>query len=293
MVLIGFFVGWFLSGLTLRPIDKMTQTAKEIGENRDFNRRVEYSGKQDEVGRLAMTFNQMLGQLQDAFKKVEHSLQQQQNFVADVSHELRTPMTTLRGNLGLLLKKPPAPAEIQEDILTDMVDESDRMIRLVNDLLLMAHADAGRSLMKERIEVPPILEHAVHQARQLANQREINLELSEGLAIMGDKDALKQILLILLDNSLKYSNDSINVISSRKGARIKIQVQDYGEGIASDDLEHVFDRFYRSEDNAFLPGFGLGLSIAKALVEAMGGEIGIESELGKGTNVLLSFPVLE
>lgn len=108
-ILVAFGAGWMLSGLTLKPIHRITHTAQEIGDERDFTRRVEYTGPQDEVGRLANTFNQMLSRLQDAYQKVEHSLEMQRDFVADVSHELRTPLTTLRGNLGLLQRDPPAP----------------------------------------------------------------------------------------------------------------------------------------------------------------------------------------
>jgi two-component system OmpR family sensor kinase len=293
MILIAFGVGWVLSGLALKPIDRITQTARAIGDERDFAQRVAYTGKQDEVGQLAMTFNQMLTQLQDAFHKVEHALQQQRNFVTDVSHELRTPLTTLRGNLSLLLRKPPAPSGVQEDILTDMVGESDRLIRLVNDLLLMAHADAGRSLINETVAIQFVLEDAVRQAKQFDDSRQINLDVSGDLNIIGDPDALKQVILILLDNALKYSNDSIDVEGKRVDSHIEIQVQDYGEGIPSEHLEHVFDRFYRADDNSFIPGFGLGLSIAKSLVEAMGGVISIESELGQGTNVKMRFPILD
>src|SRR5512139_1285340 len=173
MVLIAFGIGWFLAGITLRPIQRITQTAKAIGEERDFSRRVDYRGPQDEVGQLASTFNSMLARLQDTFQKLEHSLQMQRDFVADVSHELRTPLTTLRGNLGLLRRDPPAPPDEQADILNDMTDESDRLIRLVNDLLLLARADAGRSLAKESVDVSSVLDETCRQARQLAPQRQI------------------------------------------------------------------------------------------------------------------------
>ncbi len=109
MILIAFIVGWVLSGLALKPIDRITETAKEIGEESDFSRRVEHTGKEDEVGKLANTFNHMLARLQNAFQRVARSLQQQRDFVSDVSHELRTPLTTLRGNLGLLSHQPPYP----------------------------------------------------------------------------------------------------------------------------------------------------------------------------------------
>ncbi|MGD8457124.1 MAG: HAMP domain-containing sensor histidine kinase [Anaerolineales bacterium] len=174
-----------------------------------------------------------------------------------------------------------------------MADESDRLIRLLNDLLLMAHADAGRSLVKEIVDVHSVMEDAVRQARYFDEDRQVNLDVSEDMTLMGDRDAFKQVVLILLDNALKYSTGSVDMEGKQIGSRIEIHVQDHGEGIPLEHLDHVFDRFYRADDNSFIPGFGLGLSIAKALVEAMGGTISIESELGHGTNVKMRFPILE
>lgn len=288
--LLAFGIGWIFSGITLRPIHRITKTAKEIGEERDFSRRVDYAGPQDEVGLLASTFNAMLTRLQDAFKKVEHSLEMQRNFVADVSHELRTPLTTLRGNLGLLRRTPPMPKEDQTDILNDMVDESDRLIRLVNDLLLLARADAGRSLARDPLDVITVLEETCRQARQLDPQREITLEVPENLTILGDRDAFKQVGLILLDNALKHSSGNIHVTAQQQGVLVEVRVQDFGEGISPETLEHVFDRFYRGEDTTVIPGFGLGLPIAKTLVEAQGGTITMQSEVGKGSTVIMQFP---
>jgi two-component system OmpR family sensor kinase len=290
-ILIAFGVGWTLSGVTLRPIHRITQTAREIGNERDFTRRVDYAGPQDEVGNLANTFNQMLARLQDAYQKVEHSLQMQRDFVADVSHELRTPLTTLRGNLGLLRRNPPTPPEEQADILADMVDESDRLIRLVHDLLLLARADAGRNLAKEPLDIQVVLEETVRQAHQLDANRQINLNVPSDPSVLGDRDAIKQLMLILLDNALKHSNGDVNVEVVRNDTQVDIRVQDHGAGISPDKVEHVFDRFYRGEENPIAPGFGLGLPIAKALVEGMDGTIAIESELGKGSIVIVSFSI--
>ncbi len=286
-ILVAFGVGWTLSGLTLRPIHRITQTARSIGEERDFTRRVAYTGPQDEVGQLANTFNQMLARLQEAYQKVEHSLEMQRNFVADVSHELRTPLTTLRGNLGLLGRNPPSPPEEQADILVDMLDESDRLIRLVNDLLLLARADAGRSLAKERLAIQPVLEESVRQANHLVAKRQITLEISPGISIWGDRDAFKQVVLILLDNALKHSEGDIQVTACSQGAQVEIRIQDHGPGISPDKLDQVFDRFYRGDGTPITPGFGLGLPIAKALAEGMGGTITIESTLGEGSTVIL------
>lgn len=289
VILIAFGVGWFLAGITLQPIHRITQTAQTIGDERNFTRRVDYTGPPDEVGQLASTFNSMLSRLQDAFQKVERSLQMQRDFVADVSHELRTPLTTLRGNLGLLRRNPSISPEEQTDILTDMVDENDRLIRLVNELLMLARADAGRSLAKESIDVSPVLEETCRQARQLDLQRKIELEAEPDLKVLGDRDAFKQVLLIALDNALKHSSGSINVNARQKGVHVEIRVQDFGEGIPPDKLEHIFDRFYRGDDTSTMPGFGLGLAIAKTLVNGMGGTIKMESEPGKGSTLTMEF----
>lgn len=286
-ILVAFGIGWVLSGINLQPIHRLTKTAQTIGDERDFTRRVAYSGPQDEVGQLATTFNAMLARLQDAYQQVAHSLEMQRDFVADVSHELRTPLTTLRGNLGLLRRQPPIPPEEQADILSDMTDESDRLIRLVNDLLVLARADAGRNLASEPVEILPVLEETCRQARALDPARDIRLE-AESLSILGDRDALKQILLIGLDNALKHSSGPVLVTAHRNGSQAEICVQDFGPGIPPETLEHIFDRFYRGEDSLTVPGFGLGLPIAKALVEGMGGAISMESEVGKGCTLTLS-----
>jgi len=289
-VLVAFAIGWFLSGLTLQPIQRITQTAKEIGEKRDFSKRVHHKGPNDEVGQLANTFNAMLTRLQDAFQKVEHALEMQRNFVADVSHELRTPLTTLRGNLGLLRKDPPASPDVQADIVNDMVDESDRLIRLVNELLLMARADAGRNLSNESIQLSELLLETCRQEKQVESRINLNLDVSPNLLILGDRDAIKQILLIGLDNAFKHAKDVIHVVAKRSDPFVEIQIMDDGEGIPPEKLHHVFDRFYRGDDDpSILPGFGLGLSIAKALVKRMDGSIQLKSEISKGSNLIIRF----
>jgi signal transduction histidine kinase len=288
-IVMAFGVGWALSGLSLGPIDRITQTARAIGDERDFTRRVAYEGPPDEVGQLANTFNQMLARLQDAYEKVEHALVMQRQFVADVSHELRTPLTTLRGNLALLRRDPPAPPEEQTDILDDMVEESDRLIRLVHDLLLLARADTERKLAREPVAVQPVLEEAVRQARFLDEERHITLETTPALWLLGDRDALKQLALILLDNALKHSGGNVAIRASRQGAQVEISVQDQGPGIPPEKLAHIFDRFYRGDQAPKAPGFGLGLPIAKALTEGMGGVIAIDSAPGGGSVVSLHF----
>lgn len=289
-LLVAVGIGWIFSGVTLRPIHRITQTAKVIGEEQDFDRRVEHKGPQDEVGQLANTFNAMLARLQDSYQRVAHSLEMQRNFVADVSHELRTPLTTLRGNLELLRRTPPISEPDRADIMNDMVDESDRLIRLVNELLLLARADAGRNLAHEPIIVRPVLEEVCRQVQQIDPARSITLEASSELALLGDRDALKQVLLILLDNALKHTAGAIEVSAARLGDLVELRVQDHGEGIPPDKLAHVFDRFFRGNGANSETGLGLGLSIARSLVEAQSGSIRIESEMGKGSVVVFSLP---
>jgi signal transduction histidine kinase len=291
--LAAFGIGWVLSGYTLRPIHRITQTAQDIGRERDFDRRVEYRGPPDEVGQLATTFNVMLARLQDAYQQVAKSLEMQRNFVADVSHELRTPLTTLRGNLGLLQRKPPLPKIEQQDILKDMESESDRLIRLVNELLVLARADAGRSFAKESISLLPLAEEVCKQTRLLDPDRELIVDVDPSIAVLGDRDALKQVLLALLDNAMKYADGKIAVQAEQTDNIVHLTVQDAGQGIPAEMLEHVFDRFYRVDETGEQKGFGLGLAIAKTLVEKQDGTLTLESELGKGSKASLSLPAAE
>jgi signal transduction histidine kinase len=288
-ILIAFGVGWVLSGITLRPIHRITQTAQEIGNESDFSRRVDYHGPNDEISQLAKTFNSMLSRLQGAYQRVSQALNMQREFVADVSHELRTPLTTVRGNLDLLRRDPPLAKVEQADVLTDLVDESDRLIRLVNELLILARADAGRNLVQEAVPVQPLIEEACRQAQQLDEQREIAVA-SQDVTALGDRDALKQVLLIILDNALKHTPGPISISAEAAADQVAIAVQDAGPGIPPDVLEHVFDRFYRGEADPSVPGFGLGLPIARALVEEMGGTIAIQSDPESGSLVRVQLP---
>lgn len=297
---IAFGIGWVLSGITFRPIHRITQTAQIIGNEsatisqldtseRALSRRVDYNGPNDEIGQLATTFNTMLSRLEQAYQRVSQTLKLQREFVADVSHELRTPLTTVRGNLALLRHNPPLPSDEQADILTDLVEESDRLIRLVNGLLVMARADADVNLTKERVPLRPLVEEVCRQARQLDTQREI-VESIQDVTILGDRDATKQVFLILLDNALKHSQGVINVTAEPVEEQVEICVRDCGPGIPSEAMSHIFDRFYRGETDPQAPGFGLGLSIAKSLVEGQGGEITIESQADRGSTVRVRLP---
>ena len=285
-------IGWVLSGYVLRPIKRITQTAQQIGNEQDFSRRVDYNGPNDEVGQLAKTFNTMLEQLEEAYQKVSGALEMQRDFLADVSHELRTPLTTLRGNLGLLRHEPPIPEDEAADILNDMVDETDRMIRLVNELLEQARADSTKNMLLEPVNLKILLQDVVRQAKLLSEDRQISLDVPDDLSVMATKDALKQVMLILVDNAIKHSQRDIMLEAQRVDDEVEIRVIDYGKGLSPEELTHVFERFYRA-DRLSGNGFGLGLSIAKGLVENMNGRISMTSIVGVGTTVTLRLKAAE
>lgn len=293
VTLMAFGMGWVLAGATLSPINRITRTAQAIGARRDFGQRVDYMGPNDEVGRLATTLNAMLTQLQAAYQQVERALMAQRRFVADASHELRTPLTTIRGNLGLLQREPPIDDEDRLAVLADMVEECDRLIRLTNDLLILARADAGRLPQIEAVPVNPLLEDLCRQAQLLGPDKRITCDPGPAVAVLGNRDAIKQVLLILLDNAVKFTpaGGRITIASAVADASVSISVSDTGPGIALALLPHIFKRFWRGDPARSGAGSGLGLAIAKALVEAQGGTIRVESQVGRGSTFIVSLPL--
>lgn len=306
---VAFGLTWGLAGRTLQPLTRMTQIAQAISVKRDFRRRLESSSSRrpDEISRLAASLNATLDELHSAYQQVESSLEAQRDFVADVSHELRTPLTTVRGNLRLLQRDPLMPAPERDAVLRDAMDEIERMSRMVNELLLLARTDASatQTLRLAPIDVMPIVVGVAHKAMALAYNRTVLLEKRAGLAgpaesviVMGNADALNQVLLILMDNAIKFTppGAQITLSVSVNEDTTQISVRDMGIGISPEALPHIFERFYRAESPQTSPsgfgGHGLGLAIAKSLVEAQGGAIRVESEPGRGSMFTISLPLL-
>jgi|WetSurMetagenome_2_1015567.scaffolds.fasta_scaffold41762_3 two-component system, OmpR family, sensor kinase len=291
-ILAAFALGWVLAGTALRPIQRITQTAQAIGAERNFGRRVEHKGPADEVGQLAVTFNVMLAELESGYRQLEDALYSQRRFVADASHELRTPLTTVRGNIELLRREPPIAAGERADIVADTTEEVDRLIRLVNELLVLARADAGQTLRADPIPVQALVEDVCRQSKLLTPNTRIQCEAPADVLVQGDRDALKQVLLILVDNALVHTpaGTPVTLTASAADARIVFSVCDSGPGIAPEALPHIFERFYRGQASRTGRGAGLGLSIAKELVEAQGGTITVESQLGRGSTFTITLP---
>lgn len=297
-IIISLGLGWFISGRTLRPIRELTSDAKKIGEERDFQRRVRYQGPMDDLGELAITFNTMLGSLEKAYSRLTESLQAQKRFVADASHELRTPLTSIQGNVDFLIKTGSLHQEnsLNTEVLADISSETKRLSRLVKDLLTLARADAGFSLEMVEIELLPLLEESTRQARHLVKGQDFVAELKEarGLVIKADGDYLKQMLLIFFDNAFKYTPAGKKVIFkvSVIDNEVVLIFQDEGPGIPETELPHLFERFFRVQNSRTGEGAGLGLAIAKWIIDQHQGRITVESAKGQGSVFSIYLPVL-
>ena len=281
-------VGALLARSALAPIDRMTQSAHGIANAGDLTRRIEQPKTRDEVGRLASTFNEMLTRIEQLFRS-------QQRFVADMSHELRSPLTTIRGNLDLLKRGAFENNEEREVSLAAIDSESARMQRMVQDLLLLAQADAGVEIRKQPVELDTLLLDVYRQTRMTAKGIKVSLGNEDQAQVLGDPDRLKQLFINLVDNAIKYTPNGgeVTLAFERDTEWVRVAVADTGPGIPAQDLPKIFDRFYRvdkarARENG---GTGLGLAIVKWIVDAHGGKIAVKSNLGKGTTFTVWLPL--
>ena len=282
--------GWLSTGRALSPLETVTEVATQITNADDLSRRIPLSGSsEDEVGKLIQAFNQTLSRLEQLFTT-------QRRFLADVSHELRTPLTVIKGNVGLLRRM----GATDEESLSSIETEVDRLTRMVGDLLLLAQAESGKlPLDMHPVELDTILLEVFQQMRVLAGDR-LNLRITEidQVQVVGDRDRLKQVLLNLVGNAIKYtpSGGSINLALGKTGSQAKLIVSDTGQGIPSAELPHIFERFYRAEKARTRAregsSYGLGLSIAYWIVQNHGGRIEVDSKEGQGTTFCVWLPLV-
>jgi two-component system, OmpR family, sensor kinase len=284
---------WLVAGRALRPLDAMANTAEDIGRTQDLSRRLPETGPDDEVGRLQRSFNQMLRQLDDAYQRLRSALMAQRRFVADASHELRTPLTTIRGNVGLLLKRDDITADDRVSALNDIAGESERMSRMVQDLLTLARADAGYHLDKSPLQLQPIVEEVSRQAQTLQPTRRIEVLDGTPVTVSGNVDALKQLIWILIDNAFKHTQDGGRVqVRLENGQRAaRLIVLDDGPGIPHEDLERIFERFYQSDAARSGEGTGLGLAIARWIAQEHGGRVVAANRPQGGAAFTVELPV--
>ena len=281
-------LSWFFNAQALSPLVDITESALRISGADDLSQRIPQPGSgNDEMGRLVTAFNDTLGRLEQFFSS-------QQRFLADVSHELRTPLTVIKGNADLMRRM----KQVDEESLNNIEDEADRLTRLVGDLLLEAQAESGKlPLHFAPVELDTLLLEVFKEMRILARDR-VQLKLPEidQIIINGDRDRLKQVLINLVANAIKYSPQGGEVFLSlgKVGDNARLIVRDTGLGIPSEDLPHIFERFYRAEKSrsrSKIGGFGLGLSIAYWIVNHHGGQIEVDSTEGKGTTFCIFLPI--
>ena len=280
--------GLFLANKALKPVDEITKTARLI-TSKSLDQRIRLRKTKDEIGRLAETFNDMISRLDRSFKQIRQ-------FSANASHELRTPLTILKGEIEVGLRKRRRLEEYRK-ILTSNLEEVNHMGRIVDDLLFLSKADMGEvHLQKKPVDLAQLVSEVYAQAKMIAMRKGIHVQMSNDgdVAVVGDRLRLRELLLNLVDNAVKYTPEGgeMRISLERNDQQVTLRVMDTGIGIDPQDQPHIFDRFFRVDKarSREAGGSGLGLSICKWIVEAHGGEISVESDLGKGSMFRVTLP---
>jgi signal transduction histidine kinase len=279
---------WVTIGQTIKPIGAITETVEQINRADDLSRRIPYSGpEEDEIGSMVSSFNQTLERLEALFTS-------QQRLLADVSHELRTPLTVIKGNVDLMRRMKSLDAES----LTSIDQEAGRLTRLVGGLLLLAQAESGKlTLVMQKVELDLLLTEVFQEMSVLAGSKvRVHLNEIDQVYVKGDRDRLKQVFINLTANAIQYTPQGGDVFLGLEQIKdqARVIVRDTGPGIPTEDLPHIFERFYRAEKSRTrgkATGFGLGLSIVNWIVEKHGGRIEVVSHEGNGTTFAVWLPL--
>jgi signal transduction histidine kinase len=293
-LLLSALVGWFLSRAVSEPLRHLTQAAGAIAQG-EFDQQVPVKSR-DEIGHLSRAFNDMTARLQAA-------RQMQMDLVANVSHELRTPLTAVKGTVETLREGAVDDPQVRDRFLETIERETDRLIRLVNDLLLLSRADSeALNLRREPVNLVDLARDVVDRLTARAEVREVVLQV-DSVAIVplawADRDRIAQVMFNLIDNAIKYSRPrgSVTVqVDNGQGVvpSVLVRVRDEGIGIPAEDLSRIGQRFYRADRarSRAEGGSGLGVAIARALVQAHGGQLWLESREGAGTVVSFTLPAV-
>ncbi len=289
VLLIASLGGYWISRTALAPVDAITRAARTIGiEN--LSQRLEVPAAGDELARLSETWNGMLERLESAVRRLSQ-------FTADASHELRTPVALIRATAELTLRRERS-TETYRQALRHIIDDSDRTTRLIEDLLLLARADAGLpTLPLDRVELTPLVRDVCEQGQILARERQLAISTEapeQPVYVDGNDPALRRLLLLLVDNAVKYTppGGHITVSVAMDSSGPTVTVRDTGIGIPGAALPHVFERFYRVDEsrNREAGGAGLGLSIAQWIAQRHHASIEAESVEGRGSAFRVRFP---
>lgn len=285
-ILLSIIGGYFYTRFLFRPISQLAYTMETIEQNGVFKKlNIAQDANTDELAKLGKTFNRMIGKLEKQFL-------QQKQFVEDASHELKTPLTVIESYANMLRRWGNQDSKLMKESIEAIHSEAIRLKGLIQSLL--EHADLERKdpLELKELELVPIVQATVQSLAQTF-RRDIRMKVADpDLKISGDASKIKQLLLIVLDNAIKYSTKSINVTIEDLEHKVQISVKDHGVGIENKEIPKIFDRFYRVDQarSRKTGGMGLGLSIAKSIIEQHGGTIDIRSQKGKGTIVVIMLP---
>ncbi|HTE45223.1 MAG TPA: HAMP domain-containing sensor histidine kinase, partial [Gemmatimonadaceae bacterium] len=292
--LVSMLVAYVVVGNAFRPVDQLINEVEAITDGRSLHRRLPADASNDELSRLSLTVNAMLSRLETSFAALRR-------FTADASHELKTPLTVLRADVERAMH-PVTDRSERMVVLEEALQETARMSDLVDSLLTLARADEGRfDIYRVPIELDPLVREVYETAVILGEDAglSISMPVLDNAIIMGDRTRLRQLLLNLVTNAIKYTPRGGRVevtVSRRPNDEITISVRDTGIGIAANDLPHVFDRFWRADRvrsrASERGGFGLGLSISQWIVQAHGGTIAVQSRLGRGSVFTVNLPVV-
>ena len=283
VLLVAVVLAWLAAGRVLAPVRMMTRTARELTES-DLSRRLDVPASDDEIAELAHTFNAMLARLDDAFRH-------QREFLNDAGHELRTPITIIRGHLELAGDDPAERAATR----TLVLDELERMARIVDDLLVLARAEQPDFLRREPVDLDVITGDLAAKAAALAD-RDWRLVATGHGVLVADPQRLTQAMVNLLDNAARHTapGDRIELGSAVADGEARLWVRDHGPGVPEADQERIFQRFARADDGRRQPGTaGLGLAIVRAIAEAHHGRVTLDSAPGRGATFTLHLPVVE
>ena len=288
ILILGTGAGFWLVGLSLQDLKDLVTGCNRISRG-EFSQRVPVKNPRDEIGQLAVSFNQMVDKLEAGFAS-------QQRFVANAAHELMTPLTGLRGSLEVLMRGAQDDPAAAARLTKGMFREVNRLIRLCERLLALSRLQNAENVHKEPVVLSRFLDDFIQQAKVLAGKHPVSIQQGPYVRIEADPDLLKQILLNLLSNAFRYSPGDSPVVMGWKllPQGVEIWVSDQGKGMDKKTLSHVFEPFYQGKSSHRASGdrgIGLGLSLVKSMVEAQGGSVRIQSEPGRGTRVSFTLPL--
>lgn len=284
----GLLAGWWMARQALVPVNRLIAAVSTLAASGKYGERVPEPEVNDEIGRLARTFNDILGRLTVV-------LDRQQALVADTSHELRNPLMVVRGNLDLLVHD--LPPDQRQEAANEAREEVDRMARLVDDLLFLADADTEGSIDRRQVELDEVMAELFADATAFSSKHNIQLNANDPVRVTGDEERLRQLIWNLIENAIRYTppGGTINLALRRRAGVAEILVSDTGIGIPEEHLPHIFNRFYRVDRgrSRAVGGTGLGLSIVKQVAETHGGNVRVRSIPGIGTTFTVYLPLAE